>query len=64
LNDKTKPGIPDKKHQKNAINFIMIKLFSLKNQKKDCADGKSSHKKASAAQLRVTKGSFPYSQSE
>ncbi|XP_064635539.1 NEDD8-conjugating enzyme Ubc12-like [Lineus longissimus] len=33
----------------------MIKLFSLKNQKKDNADGRSGQKKSSAAQLRVTK---------
>lgn len=39
----------------------MIKLFSLKQQKKD-EEGSSrpggSQKKASAAQLRITKGSF------
>jgi len=38
----------------------MIKLFSLKQQKKDGTDGGSksgpAHKKASAAQLRITKG--------
>jgi ubiquitin-conjugating enzyme E2 M len=35
----------------------MIKLFSLKQQKKDEVPGRaSSQKKASAAQLRITKG--------
>lgn len=35
----------------------MIKLFSLKQQKKDEVPGRASNqKKASAAQLRITKG--------
>jgi len=35
----------------------MIKLFSLKQQKKDETPGRgNSQKKASAAQLRITKG--------
>ena len=37
----------------------MIKLFSLKQQKKDEVPGRASNqKKASAAQLRITKGMF------
>ena len=43
----------------------MIKLFSLKQQKKDAEGSHSNHKKASAAQLRITKGehfrlNFPF----
>ena len=35
----------------------MLKLFNVKNQKKDVADGtKSVGKRLSAAQLRITKG--------
>lgn len=36
----------------------MIKLFSMKNQKKDGSDApkQGSQKRASAAQLRITKG--------
>jgi hypothetical protein len=38
----------------------MIKLFSLKQQKKDGTDvgARAGQKKATAAQLRITKGSF------
>ena len=39
----------------------MIKLFSLKQQKKDEIPGRSNtQKKASAAQLRITKGNFVF----
>ena len=34
----------------------MIKLFTLKQQKKDGEGAKSGSKRASAAQLRITKG--------
>lgn len=36
----------------------MIKLFSLKQQKRDGEAGKPGTKRASAAQLRVQKGGF------
>jgi len=39
----------------------MIKLFSLKNQKKEADNNKgSSQKRASAAQLRITKGNYKF----
>lgn len=53
--------------KKSVLSFVwtktiaMIKLFSLKQQKKDGVDagGQSgSHKKSSAAQLRIQKGSI------
>jgi len=34
----------------------MIKLFSMKNQKKDGSEKPGGSKRASAAQLRITKG--------
>jgi len=39
----------------------MIKLFSLKQQKKDGTDtaARAGQKKATAAQLRITKGGHP-----
>ena len=55
-------------HHLNIINsqeislskkYTMIKLFSMKNQKKDGAEGqRPGTKRASAAQLRITKGNL------
>ena len=49
-----------KKKLKTRFKYKMIKLFSLKQQKKDGTEGSSKsgmgQKKASAAQLRITKG--------
>lgn len=39
----------------------MIKLFSLKQQKKDGEQNKGTQKKSSAAQLRIQRGKYIYS---